>query len=350
MLKTKLYTAGIVLVLAMLVFCGCGDKAGANEQNEQTPVSVEVIEVSKPDSRQLITYSGTIEESETVPLSFQTPGNITKVMIKEGDFVKRGQALAVINSENYRSSYDMALASLKQAEDAYKRLQPMYKNGNLPEIKMIEVETSLQQAKSAVAIAKKNIDDCTLKSPIDGYVGKKNIDPGMGVMPGIAAINIVKIEKVYARIPVPENEIASIKKGERANVKIGALNGLEVSGIVEEIGVMADPLAHSYKIKIAIINKDKKLKPGMICNVVLPNSIKSDELVVPNKSVLMDNKGSNFVYVINANNKAEKRMVQVGGLLNSGIIINSGLASSEKVVISGQNKIVENSLVNIINK
>lgn len=61
----------------------------------------------------------------------------------------------MLNDETYKNAYDMSLATLKQAEDAYNRLLPMYKNGNLPEIKLVEVETGLQQAKSATLIAKR---------------------------------------------------------------------------------------------------------------------------------------------------------------------------------------------------
>lgn len=345
---------GLLLLLSGIlmganVFVGCADDANSQEKLTQTLVNVEVASVCNPTEGQIFTYSGAVEESETTPLSFKVIGNVKQVLVKEGDFVKAGQVLAVLNSDNYKDSYEMSLASLKQAEDAYKRLKPMYKNGNLPEIKLIEVETSLQQAKSATAIAKRNIEDCVLTSPVSGVVGRRSIEPGMSAMPGIAAINVVKIEKVFAKIPIPENEIANIHKGQKAVIKVSAIGGQEIIGTVEEIGVLADPLAHSYKVKIAVANGDKKLMPGMICNAMIKSDIKLNDLIVPNKAVQIDDQNRNFVYAVEGN-KAVKKYVVTGALVRDGISIKEGLAGSEKIIIAGQNRITENSIVNIVNK
>ncbi len=349
MKKNVLYLWVSGILLGASIFMGCADNTNSQDKLSQTLVNVEVASACNPTEGQIFTYSGAIEESETTPLSFQVVGNVKQVLVKEGDYVKTGQVLAILNNENYKSSYEMSFASLKQAEDAYKRLLPMYKNGNLPEIKLIEVETSLQQAKSATAIAKKNIDDCVLKSTTSGVVGKRSIEPGMTALPGIAAINIVKIEKVYAKIPIPENEIANLHKGQKAVVKVSAIGGGEITGIVEEIGVLADPLAHSYKVKIAIVNSGRKLMPGMICNAMIKSDKQLNGLIVPNKAVQIDDNNRNFVYAVEAN-KAVKKYVVTGALVRDGISIKEGLVGSEKIIVAGQNRITENSIVNIVNK
>jgi RND family efflux transporter MFP subunit len=349
MKRKKLIVLYIGLVVTIFVLQGCGNGDKNQDITSQNAVDVEVANVISPSSDQIFSYSGMIEESETIPLSFQVVGNIKKVNVKEGDFVKQGQVLAELNDETYKNSYDMSAATLKQAEDAYKRLQPMYKNGNLPEIKIIEVETSLQQAKSAVAIAKKNIDDCILRAPVSGMVGKRSIEPGMSAMPGFTAINIVKIEKVYARIPVPENEIASVKKGAKAVIRVSAIGNEELQGSVEEIGVLADPLAHSYKIKIALNNPRNLLKPGMICSAALKSGKLSGVIAAPTKAVQIDDKGKNFVYTIEGN-KAVKKYIITGELIRDAITVKEGLTGGEKIVIAGQNRITENSIVNILNK
>jgi membrane fusion protein, multidrug efflux system len=347
MQKIRLILYGVSLLAITCLYPGCGGKNDGLGQN--TAINVEVENVKQLDDSQVITYSGTIEESESIPLCFPGIGTVLKVNVAEGSFVKKGQLLATLNNESYKNAYEMSLASLKQAEDAYKRLQPMYKNGNLPEIKLIDVETSLQQAKSATAIAKKNLADCNLYSPVDGVVGKKSIDPGMTAMPNIASINIVKIEKVFARVSVPENEIASIKKGSWATIKVSALNRENITGTVEEIGVMADPMAHSYKVKISITNKDRALKPGMICNVIINDGARKRELVIPTRAVQVDDDSRNFVYSI-ISDHAVKKYIQTGELVNNGITITNGISEADRIVVSGQHKLTDNSLVNIINR
>ena len=331
-------------------FQGC-TKNTADNSLSNAVIEVETEQVKHIDGSEVFAYSGTIEESESMPLSFSVVGSVASVLVSEGDFVKKGQLLAVLNDETYKNAYDMSLATQRQAEDAYRRLLPMYKNGNLPEIKLVEVETGLQQAKSATSIAKKNLDDCNLYSPVEGIVGKRSIEPGMSAIPNFTSITIVIIEKVFARVPVSENEISSIKIGNKAKMKISALNNYEFTGTVEEIGVMADPIAHTYKIKIGIVNKNHQIKPGMICNVTLYKNKTNQAagLCVPNRAVLVDEQGRNFVYVVNKN-KAVRKYVKTGKLLSNGVEITEGLNDGEQIVVAGQQKLVDNSSVHIVNR
>lgn len=339
----------VSIAVLVIAFNACGDSSGKNQKLNELPVKVEVEQVKPVAGSELLAYSGTIEESETIPLSFSVVGSVARVLVSEGDVVKKGQLLAVLNDETYKNAYEMSLASLKQAEDAYNRLLPMYKNGNLPEIKLVEVETGLQQAKSAAAIAKKNVDDCNLYSPVEGIVGKRSVEPGMSALPNLASITIVKIGKVFARVPVSESEISSIKIGDKAKIKIGALNYSEFTGTVEEIGVMADPIAHTYKIKIGIVNKNWQIKPGMICNVTIKKNNPVKGLFAPSRAVLVDEQGRNFVYVV-TNNKAVRKYVKTGKLLLNGIEITEGLNDGDLIVVAGQQKLVNNSSVHIVNR
>jgi RND family efflux transporter MFP subunit len=347
-MKTTKILIYSLLITAVSFLHGCADNGG-QENIINSEISVEVDKIKLTDGSETIAYSGTIEESESFPLSFSSLGTVAKVLVSEGDFVKKGQLLAVLKDDTYQNTYEMALATLKQAEDAYSRLKPMYDNGNLPEIKFVEVQSGLQTAQAAATIAKRNLDDCKLYSPINGIVGKRSIEPGMSALPNLASITIVKIEKVLARVPVGENEISSIKKGQKANITIAALNNAEFTGTVEEIGVMADPLAHTYKIKIGIANNNLQIKPGMICNVVVNKLSDISGLFVPTRAVLVDEQGRNFVYAI-SQNKAVKKYVTVGKLLKNGVEITSGLNEGEQIVVTGQHKLVDNSLVNIVNK
>jgi RND family efflux transporter MFP subunit len=338
-----------ISILCVIYYSGCNSSKDSDSTN--SAVNVEIQKATYEDGSHAIAYSGTIEESETIPLTFSSIGTVSRVLVKEGDYVHRGQLLAELNNETAKNMYESALATQKQAEDGYRRLQPMYKNGNLPEVKFVEIETQLQQAKSMAATAKKNLDDCRLYATTDGVVGKRSIDPGMSAMPNIASITIVKIEKVFARVPVSENEIASVKKGQKAAITISALGGSSFTGTVEEIGVMADPLAHTYKIKIGIVNKDRQIKPGMICNVNIANGGGSHSIVVPNRAIMADETGRNFVFSVNVStNRATRKYVTTGNYLTDGIEIKDGLGENESIVVTGQHKLVDGSKVNILNR
>ncbi|MGV8058640.1 MAG: efflux RND transporter periplasmic adaptor subunit [Smithellaceae bacterium] len=343
-MKKRLIIISIFLLILGITACN------TSKVSVPTPVTVEVKKVGIADEHDDFAYSGTIEEAETIPLSFSVLGNVSKVLVAEGDPVKKGQLLATVDNTTHRNSYEMALASLKKAEDAYKRLSQMYQNGNLPAIKYVEVQTGFQQARAAATIAKKNLDDCNLYATKAGIIGKRAIEPGMTATPNVTSITIVKIAKVYARVSISENEISMIKKGQRAHIKISALELSTFDGIVEEVGVMADPLAHTYKIKIGIQNANRKIKPGMVCNVTIANTSGIRNLIVPSEAVMVDETGKNFVYTVDAtSNTAIRKFVKLGKLGNNGIEIVEGLEENELVVTSGQHKLVDHFPVHITN-
>ncbi len=343
--KKTLFVFSLVgVVLSML---GCSSDAG-NHNN--LAIKVQVEEVKPADANQELAYSGTIEESETIPLSFSSVGTVSKVFVSEGAMVKKGQLLATLDNATYKNTYAMMQATQQQAEDAYNRLTPMHKNGNLPDVQYVEVETGVQKANAAAAIAKKSLDDCNLYATADGYIGKRSIEPGMTAMPNLTSITIVKISKVFAQVAVAEDEISLIQKDQKATIKVGALGSALYTGVVEEIGVVADPIVHTYKIKIGIENNNHAIKPGMICTATIESPSMAHGVVVPSRAVMVDEAGRNFVYVVSPQNKAIRRFVVTGNLLNSGIEVVEGLQVNEAIIVTGQHKLVDNASIQIVDE
>ncbi len=338
-----------LILLSTVVFMNSCKNGKAATQN-QNAVNVNVQTVEALSIHEAIAYSGSIVESESVPLSFMVTGRVERVLVSEGDYVKKGQLLAELGKETLSNAYEMALATYNQAKDAYTRLKPMYDNGNLPEIKFIDVETKLQQAKSASAISKKNLDDCALYAPSNGYIGSRAIEPGMTIVPGITAINIIKINKVYASISVPENEIVNISRNQKCLVNVAALGKQTFEGVVEQVGVVANPLSRAYKVKISIANQNNVLKPGMICDVTLETSDNSSSVVVPNYSVLVDEDGKTFVYTVEQNNTiAKRKWVTTRNLTRKGVEIVDGLTTGEILVVAGHQKLMDGARVVVVN-
>ena len=343
--QTRLLCISLI-VGGALAFAGCSE-GSANGNNLGVKVEVERLKLAEGNEQ--FAYSGTIEESETIPLSFPSIGTVARVYVSEGATVKKGQLLASLDDRTYQNAFAMANAAELQAEDAMNRLTPMHNNGDLPDVKYVEVQTALQQAKAAAAIARKNLDDCRLYATTDGFVGKRSVDPGMTALPNLASITIVKISKVFARVSVAENEISRMRQGQKARVSVGALGDTSFDGTVEEIGVVADPIAHSYKVKIAVDNLKHEIRPGMICNVTIESRSDAHGVVVPSRAVLIDEKGETYVYVVTPQNIAERKNVVAGELLNDGIEVRNGLQPGDAVVVSGQHKLVDQSTVQVVN-
>lgn len=344
--KTFINLTGLSLAIVILLFItGCGKE---DTTYTPPPIGVKISEAQITGFDQQISYSGTIEESVSITLSFSIGGTVDRVLVSEGQKVRKGELLASVNAESFKNAYELALAKQKQAEDAYKRFEPMFKNSTVPEIKIVEIQTGLKQSIASTAIAKKNWEDCRLVSPTDGIIGNRSIEPGMNVLPNIPVLTLVKIESVFVRFPVPENEVAHIMKDQKAEIDIPALGLEHLNGKVDEIGVIANALSRSYDVKIILPNSTGNIRPGMVCNVRLISEKKIQGAVVPNESVLVDENGSNYVYIADEKSgKALKRLVTIGPIINEGICIINGLQPGEKVIISGTQKVTDNAPIKI---
>ncbi|GAT63755.1 efflux RND transporter periplasmic adaptor subunit [Paludibacter jiangxiensis] len=332
-------------VLCILTLAGCKQ---AKTESVADPKIV-IAEVQQVSTSGALQYSGTIEPTQTIPLTFQAQGTVLKVLVNAGDPVKAGQLLAVVDKADAQSMYEMTLAKYQQAKDAYDRLKQVHDKGSLPEVKWVEMESNLQQAQSSVALSRNNLKKCNLYAPESGVIGKRNIEPGMNSLGNLnAPIELVKINTVYVKVAVPENEINLIKKGQKATFTVSALDNKEFEGTVTNVGVVADAISRTYEVKITVNNTKLELKPGMVCDVKLNVTANRTIVGVPLQAVDKDNDNRNYVYVVNVAGKTvSKRLVTVGIYQGDFVEILSGVNLGEKVVTGGLHKLSDNSKVTL---
>lgn len=345
-MKSKLLP---VIGLLMICLFGCGHEQ-VNTAITSDTIAVKVMAVDLAAINEQSNYVGVAEAFQSIPLTFLTAGTIEKVMVGEGETVKKGQLLAALNTASYRNILAATLAKEKQAQDAYERLSAVYKNGSLPEVKMIEIETGLEQAQSASKLAQKNVDDCSLFAPVSGMIGTRSAEPGMNAIPGSPVITLVNIDKINIKVAIPENEIASVYTGQPAIIYVPALNNAQYKGKVVQKGVIANPISHSYEIKITIDNTGYRLRPGMLCNVLTGSNATGKVLCLPQQAVMLDAAGNRFVYVADSvNSKALRRNITTGALTAQGsIIITGGLEKGDLVITGGYQKINDRTSIKII--
>lgn len=331
---------------AALLLCCCTYK---EKTGNPSVIMVEDFEILDVESKVLSKhYVGQAEENYSTTLSFQTGGHVADVMVGEGEAVSKGTLLAVLDKTNSINAYNAAKSTLKQAEDGYRRLKEVYDKGSLAEVKWVEMQTKLEQAKAMEATARKSLEDCELYAPFDGIAGKRTAEKGMNMLPSQPVMDLLDISTVKIRIPVPENEIAGISKGMEAIVCIAALGDTLYRGTVTEKGVTADRLSHSYPVKIEVENKGLEIMPGMVCKVYLKCKDGSDGFCVPAQAIQTDKQGR-YVW-INDNGVAKRRRVETGGFNANGIRVKNGLEKGDRVIVSGFLKLSEDSRVERIVK
>jgi RND family efflux transporter MFP subunit len=341
-MKKSVYLAILTAILA-----GCHPAQDQENTISEKSIAVTVSEVRSEHVAVNLRYSGTVEPSQTIPLNFQTTGTVEQVMVDAGDAVKKGQLLATLDKNDMQSLNEITKAKYQQAKDAYDRLKIVHDQGSLTEIKWVEMETNLEQAKSSLEISRNNLEKCALRAPVGGIIGRRNVEPGMSSLGITAPLELVQIAVVFVKISVPENEIGKIKKGLRANIVVSALNGKKFSGDITNVSPVADAFARTYEAKITVNNPTLELKPGMVCDVTLNLTTERELMLVPCQSVIQDNDGNHFVYVVDTGRKrVKKQRVEVGNYSGTNLEILSGLTRGETIICEGKEKLSDNTLIN----
>lgn len=335
-------TEKIALFAALLALCSCGPAEKRERASGVVPVKTLCIEMSQQAGSR--SYVGTIEEDCGSQIGFATMGTVAQVLVEEGDMVRAGETVALLDKTTAENSYEIAKSTLSQAQDGFNRLKALYDKGSLPEVKYIEIETQLAQAKAGERIARKALDDCTLHAPFGGYIARRMVDAGNSAAPGIGCFKLVKIDRVKVKIAIPEKEISTFKKGENIPFTVAALEGRSFNGEVSEIGVQANPLSHTYDVRLKLENRNHALLPGMVCSVTRAVS-SGEEVVIPQEAVMLD--GSHTFVWIAKEGKATKRAVTSEGVNDAGAIITDGLQHGDLVIVSGQNSVSEGTPIKI---
>ena len=336
------------MICISVCFGGCQKgEIQADLLSEKMPVIVK--EVTQIFTDDVVFVSGVLEADKTVPLSFLVPGKVDHVYVDEGDHVKKGQILAKIEINDYWSNLEIAEAQLFETQDSYDRMWPLFKNGAIAEKAFIKIKAGLDQAKASRDIAKKKVRDTKLLSPIPGIVGAKNVELGQTISTGIPVFTIVKTDRIYARVSVPESEIGKVALGQKAAVTIKALDDRIVEGKVTMIGAMAEPRTRTYTVKIELPNPDYVLRTGMVAKTQIITYKTIAMITVPGKAIVRDADNLTYVFLVDKEKEtALRQRVFPGSVFRNEIEIKEGLNIGDVVIIAGQHKITDGAPITVM--
>ena len=334
---------GLAILLAALSITSCAEKKKAKDFIQ--PCKTMVAKQCTLENKWY--YVGEVNAKTSTGVGFKVPGTVTKVYVSEGDHVAKGQLLAELDPQDMQNSYDMAHATLNQAEDAMRRVEMMHSEQSVSDIKYVEVQTKLEQARSMYSAAKKRLENTKLYAPVSGVIGKRGIEVGEGYGMVLSAFTILDIDNVVVKIPVPEREIPNIKKGDEAKVYVLALgDSAYYNAHIDAIGVSSDPLTHSYEARLNINNPGHKLMQGMVCNVQLwPKSTQGRKgFILPVTAVKLNPGDDYYVWVVR-NGKAYRQSVDVGMYSKDGVIVYGGINDGDHIITEGQSKICDGQTI-----
>lgn len=333
------------------------------------PMTVEVGSVKRGDVAAHLTVVGNLIGLQTIDIAPRTGGRLLSVSVQLGDSVRRGQVMAKIEDREIAEQVNQAEASmevsratirqreadLKVAELNFERSKNLYGRQLLAKQALDDAESRYLAAVAQVDLAKAqqsqnearlqelkfNLQNTTVTSPVDGFVGKRNVDPGAMVNTNTPIASVVEISRLKLVVNVVEKDLRMVNPGDVGIVEVDAYPGEKFNGRIARVAPVLDPATRTATIEIEIPNSDNRLKPGMYARVSLTVEQRRNVLLAP-KEAVVDFENKRGVWVPNEDRRAQFVPVTLGIEGPTDIEIMDGLKEGDRFVVAGAGAVRNN--------
>ena len=361
-MRDRLIPVMFALVLSLLGFSLTGCK-GDTHRTDSTGDAVPVVvgRAQKVQERETISVSGIVSTPKSpTNAGFLVSGKVMFVGPREGDFVRKGQVLASIDPTDYqlalaaaKAQTDQAKVAYERAEDEHRRMKMLYESKSLSPNDYLKFKAAFdsaaqryEQAVASEKLTQKHLTDATLHAPTSGYIAKRLIEPGDTAAQGHPVFEIVQMDRVEVSVGIPETDIHVVKIGQKATITVPALPGKSFEGTVRIINVSAEPNTRTYMTRITVANPERLLREGMVAEAGIRGDRTVSMVTLPGEAVVRDPQGATQVYVYYPAQKVVyTKRVDVGSVINKDIEIKSGLSGNELIVLGGQTRLRNGSVV-----
>lgn len=354
-----------VLLILCLMLAGCS----SNEQ--KIPQHLTRVETSVAQEKEVsiyVTTIGNVMEHSIVQIRPQVQGILLKTYVTQGEDVKVGTLLYKIDPSVYQAAleeaigtYDKNKAALEQAKITLERNKDLVEKNYIPKLTFEQYQTNVKTAEADVAIsqaevkkAKINLDYCNIISPISGKISTFNIYPGTLVLANDsqAITEIRELNPIDIQFSVPQAEFQKIQQVQSNwplpfEATLPQEPNKKFTGKISFVDNHIDLNTGTILLKATINNEEKLLWPGEFVNVRIFLRNEPHALVIPEAAIQVGSRGP-FVYVVQPDMIAKATVVQTGEILDTQVVILSGLKAGDIVVTNGQNNLRNESKVEIV--
>ena len=329
-------------LLSLLFFFACGNKedAAANQQ-EQTGderIAVKVVPVAQKNITLPVHASGVLTSTAEQKLSFKTGGIVRRIYFDEGDVVRPGQLLAILDKTEIDAQVTQAEQGLAKAERDLGRVDGLYRDSSATLELLQNATTGRDVAKETARIAAFNRQYSEIRATRGGTIIKKLVNEGEIVGPGMPVFVLFETGQNdwVVKINVSDRDWARLSKGQTADVHFDAYSDTPFKGTISNLSPAADASNGLYPIEVKVTPQGKRFAPGLFAEVDIVSRQGRSYMIVPIESIIEGDGKSAFVYTVAEDGiSVKKTPVQIAFLEGANVVIASGLEPSQRVVTSG---------------
>ncbi|MBP3393765.1 MAG: efflux RND transporter periplasmic adaptor subunit [Lentisphaeria bacterium] len=341
------------------------------EKKTPPPPSVVVEEAAEFDFADSCTEVGTVAAFDSVDLVANVSGFLTEVNFKEGALVKKGEKLFQIDPAVYDAAVKKATADLRKAQADLKNAEIEYdrqkqllrkdatakRNYDLAEMNKMTAAADVLAAEAGLEQAKVNLSYTRVLAPFDGWISFKKYSAGNMVGPtsGVLAtvvrngdvkiyFSIIEMDMLRLLRSYPGADRNADKKGPEVEIDFQDGVKYEYPGRISAWNNAISDGTGTFRLQAVAKNPDRKLFPGMYVRVKIRVEPYSRQIMIRNEAIMREQLG-NFVFVVNKDNKIERRKVTLGGKNGGYYAVREGLKKGERIVIAGLQKAQPGSIV-----
>jgi membrane fusion protein, multidrug efflux system len=339
----------------------------ANEApNAEAPAVPVLVATAKAEDVPIILRGlGTVTAYNTVPLKSRVQGAVTEINFKEGQDVKAGDLLVQIDPRPYEAALAQAKANLAKDQAALanaqvdlQRYAKLLTQNFTPEQQYAtqkalvdQDQATIQADQAAIRAAALNVDYASIRSPVDGVTGIRQVDLGVMIQANSTQTLVVvtQIEPIYVIFTLPEADIGRVREAmakDRLRVLAYASNDQKeiAQGVLNLVDNSVNQSTGTVQLKAEFANKDRSLWPGQFVNAHLVLRTVHDGVTVPTAAIQTGPNGP-FAYVVADDSKVRMRPIKITQTENNRALIGSGLKAGERVVVAGQYRLDEGTKV-----
>jgi len=292
--------------------------------------------------------NGSVEAVEQANLSPEQGGQIKKLLVKEGDAVKRGQTIATLNTSVISRSAEELESALELARTTFERQTKLWEQKIGSEMQYLQAKNQVESLEKKKQTLNAQLAMSTITAPFDGVIDIVHQKEGELAAPGMPIITMVNVSQLKVKADVSENYARAVKQGQMAEVRFPSF-GMTMKAPITTVGNIINPANRSFIVEVRIANADRSLKPNAVGVLRIKDFMVEKALVVPSICVGKDAKGS-FVFVVREQEGASKAMktyVTTDRSSEGNTLITEGLQAGDSVIVEGYNEVANGDVIRV---
>jgi membrane fusion protein, multidrug efflux system len=325
-----------ILVLSIAI-AGCArGRAAAPDAREKTLVAVRVGRLAFELVTRPVTATGTLGPKEEVPLSFKVGGVIAQMRVDEGQSVRAGDTLALLDLSEIDAAVVRARSAAEKAERDLTRAQRLYGDSVATLEQAQNAETGRDVARAELETATFNRRYAIIVAPASGVILKRSAEPGELVQAGVPILKLGSHARgVVVRAGLADRDVVRVRLGDRAVVRFDAFPDRAFEGTVTELAGASDPMTGTYDVEVTIPG-GSRLASGLVGQVEIRPAATNPVALIPIESLLEADGSHATVFAVSADGRrAERRSVTIAFLAGDRVAVTSGLEGVTTVVTDG---------------